>query len=893
MTLHSRQGNRSGIITVVLTVLAAVAMTAGTSLPAQAQTYPVAFPAPTTFASTGHCCPSTVAAATGDFNGDGKLDVVNIDSGSDINVMLGNGDGTFQTPISLTIATANISFDAIAVGDFNGDHLLDVALWAINANTGNTEVHIYLGNGAGSFTAGGTYSAPSSNIFNPGPTSIVASDVNGDGKLDLVALTPYNGVFIYLGKGDGTFQAPVAYATGCTTGTGGCSALAVGDLNGDGKPDLALDANETTGGGISILLNNGSGTFGTATYYPVGIGGVFAGGGIAIGDVNGDKKPDVVVGSASATAIVYLNQGAGTFAVKGTVGSVPLNPTNNVVLADINNDKKLDIIVPNSFGDVFTFYGKGNGTFTAGPAYPLQACNDCSNFLVVVGDFNGDGTLDLLDTNGVSNTTVSLGRGDGTFRTTQLDDYTAVNQADNLVTADFNGDGFPDIAQSVNGTAINGKIGINLGSAHGVLGATSYAVASTCTANYVVWVATGDVNGDGKADLVATLNGNSGTGCQSDTVAVLEGLGTGKFKTAAYYPTGSTAQEEFVYLVDVNGDGKLDIVTANGDGTISVLLNKGNGTYNAGTLTTSIAAIYPHTAYLTFADFNGDGKMDIAVSTAAGNVSDVYVLPGNGNGTFGTPIPTATPYYPVSLVSADFNKDGKADLFITTTANGCTNSEFGYAFLQGNGNGTFTPGPINCLLYSGAQIPVVADLNGDGKLDVVIPYTIGNGEPAGPAVLQGNGDGTFTSSQDFYAGRGATSAAVADFNGDGMPDVALVNVGTFVPSFVSVMLNSTQPVSVSPLNLKYGTVKVAAKKAETVILTNDQSTSLAISSITIGGTDPGDFSAKSTCGSSRKAGWDCTITVTFTPTATGARSATLNIKDAVGTQTVQLSGTGK
>jgi hypothetical protein len=185
----------------------------------------------------------------------------------------------------------------------------------------------------------------------------------------------------------------------------------------------------------------------------------------------------------------------------------------------------------------------------------------------------------------------------------------------------------------------------------------------------------------------------------------------------------------------------------------------------------------------------------------------------------------------------------------------------------------------------------VADLNGDGKLDVVIP---GYGSiPTGPVVLQGNGDGTFTSLQTAYPGNSNLSAAVADFNGDGMPDVALLNSGGFNPTFISVMFNSTQPVSISPLNVNYGSVTVGAKKAETVILTNNQSTSLAISGVTLGGTDPGDFTEKSTCGTSRKAGWDCTITVTFIPTATGSRTATLNIKDAAGTQTVQLNGTGK
>ncbi len=480
MNSNHDQGKRPRVMAMILFVLAAVATFTGV-VPAQAQT--IAFPAPTTFIAdycgSYPCGNSMVAVATGDFNGDGKLDVLTLDGSADLNVMLGNGDGTFQTPITLNISASNLFTEAIAVGDFNGDRLLDVAVWAINASTGTAELHVFLGNGTGSFTYKATFVAPNSGNANPGPNSIVAADVNGDGKVDLVAMTTYNGVFVFLGNGDGTFQAPTAYATVCTNSIGPCQSLAVGDLNGDGKPDIALQSNDTTGGGMTILLNTGTGTFGAPTYYPVAIPGTFANGAIAIGDVNGDKKPDVIVGSDNVTAIVYLNQGGGTFAVHGTVGTVPLNPTNNIVLADINNDKKLDIIIPDGLGDVFTFYGKGNGTFTAGPGYPLQACNDCSNFLVQVGDFNGDGTLDLFESNGTNTSTVSLGRGDGTFQTNQVNAYNTGLTANNVATADFNGDGFPDTAQSFGGGA-NGKMGINLGSSHGVLGTTALVTVSTC-----------------------------------------------------------------------------------------------------------------------------------------------------------------------------------------------------------------------------------------------------------------------------------------------------------------------------------------------------------------------------------------------------------------------------
>jgi hypothetical protein len=199
---------------------------------------------------------------------------------------------------------------------------------------------------------------------------------------------------------------------------------------------------------------------------------------------------------------------------------------------------------------------------------------------------------------------------------------------------------------------------------------------------------------------------------------------------------------------------------------------------------------------------------------------------------------------------------------------------------------------MNCIGGNYPMYPVVADLNGNGKLDAFIPLLQSETNIAlGPALLEGNGNGTFNRIGKFYVGDMSPGAVVADFNGDGMPDIAVLNSDGWHsgagPEFVTVMQNSTQPVSVSPLSLNFGSVAVGANKSLTIILTNNQSTTLTIDSITTA-SGTGDFTASSNCGTSRKAGWDCTITVKFTPKALGAQTGTLTIKDSAGTQTVQL-----
>ena len=203
---------------------------------------------------------------------------------------------------------------------------------------------------------------------------------------------------------------------------------------------------------------------------------------------------------------------------------------------------------------------------------------------------------------------------------------------------------------------------------------------------------------------------------------------------------------------------------------------------------------------------------------------------------------------------------------------------------------------------------MIADFNGGGKLDAFIPMLENGGKnPYGPVLLEGNGDGTFTRLGEseyqwlngvetdvfkggFYVGPTSRGAVVADFNSDGTPDIAVLNADNFAigdyVTFATVMFNATQPVSLSPLNLNFGSVVVGKTKSLTVLLTNNQTTTLAINSISV--TSGGDFSATHNCGKSQKAGFECTITVKFNPSVLGAQTGTLTIQDSAGTQTVQL-----
>ena len=317
------------------------------------------------------------AVAVGDFNGDGKPDLVVANEGDGtVSVLLGNGDGSFQAQQTYNVGNCPYG---IAVGDFNGDGKPDIVV----VNECDNTASVLLGNGDGTFQAQQTFAVGNYAV------SVAVGDFNGDGNPDLVAANNGDGtVSVLLGNGDGTFQAQQTYAVGHSP-----QSVAAGDFNGDGKADLVVaNSSDNT---VSVLLGNGDGTFQSQQTYAAG----YYPSSVAVADFNGDGKPDVVVANAGDfTVTVLLGNGDGTFQVEQSYNAGGC--AYSIAVGDFNGDGKSDVVTANECNDtVSVLLGKGDGTLQPQQTYSAGS----TPYFVAVGDFNGDGSTDVVAADAYSN----------------------------------------------------------------------------------------------------------------------------------------------------------------------------------------------------------------------------------------------------------------------------------------------------------------------------------------------------------------------------------------------------------------------------------------------------------------------------------------------------------
>jgi hypothetical protein len=414
----------------------------------------------------------------------------------------------------------------------------------------------------------------------------------------------------------GTFLPKVDYSAG---GGSGPAATAVGDVNGDGKPDIAT-AN-WNGNNISVFMNNGTGTYATKVDYSAGGGSSPRS--ISMADVNGDGKADLIAPNYNAdTVSVYMNNGNGTFATKVDYPVATGAAPRVVDTGDLNGDGKIDFAVVNYSGStVSVFMNKGDGTFL--PRTDYTTGNGPRS--VAIGDVNGDGKPDFVTGNYDSNTiSVFINNGNGIFANKV--DYTAGNQPRFVGIGDLNGDGKADLASANLGSD---NISVLLNNGTGTFATKVDYSTGVTSSPYSLGF--GDVNGDGKTDLVTA---NSGT----DNVSVFVNNGNGTFATKADYPTGTGSSPYFVTVSDLNNDGKNDLAIADfGTNAISVIMNSPSSLLSA-LASTGAVGVGTSTSLATFM-VQGVAGTNNPFTVASSSGTTLFTVLANGNVGVGSSTP--------------------------------------------------------------------------------------------------------------------------------------------------------------------------------------------------------------------------------------------------------------
>ncbi|HYV86051.1 MAG TPA: FG-GAP-like repeat-containing protein [Patescibacteria group bacterium] len=567
------------------------------------------------------------------------------------------------------------------------------------------------------------------------PQDLAVFDMDGDGFLDVVtAAYVSDAVEVLLGNGEGGFASPLEYPAGHQP-----LSLAVGDFNADGHPDVAVVGRATQNGPPDLFLLTGGAGGALGPPVALGIGG--SPGRVRAADLDGDGRPDLVLGSATSPGLTIVRGLGG-----GTFGSpTVLDPGAGVAFAigDLDGDGRMDLAHGLTGSPaVAVILADATGGFHAPVPYPVNGPPSD----VVIGRIDQDGLADVATANlATADVSLLIGAGAGRLSAARRVDVGAAGFG--LAIDDFTRDGLNDLAVLVqNGILVFGGDGT---------GGFSHA-ADLPTGLGPVAIASRDVDADARPDLI-TVNAEG-------TVSVDLGSPRG----APGEAIGTTLLESGMDFVaaDFNGDRLLDVAVFErlpGTNTrnMEVLLADGQGRYRR---SASFLAGNGRFFSVDAGDFNEDGHLDIVVTADLDHGVTVYYGDGNGRFDAGHAVPLDPSLSPAMVVTADMNNDGHADLVL-----GMSQSSFKVRL--GNGSGGFGfPGSSVPIAYAGR--PLLAKLNGDPFPDLVVRDSSGT-----LTIALSDGSGSFASVSKIAAGVQPVVAAAGDFDGDGHTDLAILNAG--------------------------------------------------------------------------------------------------------------------
>jgi hypothetical protein len=522
---------------------------------------------------------------------------------------------------------------------------------------------------------------------------------------------------------------------------------ALADMDGDGRPDVVtVDLQDQETGTVSVSLSDGAGGFLAPVHYAVGAGAQW----LAVGDLNGDGHPDVVVSNyqteSTAAVTVYMNSGSGTLVSPHTLAASPNAQPEGIAIADWNGDGHADIAVALSLqGQVKVFWGNGTGNF---PSSTLVNTGFTPRDLAAA-DFDGDGHLDLVVTS-IDGARVFYGTGSGFTGGATLNNFP--QGCDNVVAGDFNNDGHPDFATT--GQALT--LFLNDGTGHG------WTRRYSAVGENPVGIVAADFDGDGNLDVAAALY-------LGDAVSVYYGDGVGNFPVRQDWGAGLAPND--LAVGDVNGDSRPDIVVPSSqlDQTdFQVLLNGGSRSF----LARRDYDVVGDAEGFAVADFDHDGNLDVVVAVAQSNNDNLKLIRGKRDGTLQDPVLVEAfgNNAPTNVIAADFNEDGWMDAAASIFSPGDA-----LRVWINDGRGSLLPS----VVYAAGGNPgslAAGDINGDGHLDVIVVNSALTDNTI--EVYIGVGDGTFLPGYKLATLVAPSDIAIADFDRDGDLDVLVTHGGS-------------------------------------------------------------------------------------------------------------------